>query len=114
MPVCQRLDPTFSGSLVACEEVGILGPHIADSSTDMSVDPVGQHALDDRQYVLGQHLAAGHPLVVGTPAMVIGAIQAGTWEQLLQPAKDRFVPDMHPESDLRLLPIPAEVPLADK
>ena len=80
----------------------------------MSVDPVGQHTLHDRQYVLGQHLPAGHPLVVGTPAVVIGAVQAGAGEQLSQPVKDRLVPDMHLESDLRQLPIPAEVPLADE
>ena len=46
--------------------------------------------------------------------MVIGAVQAGAWEQLSKPVEDRLVPYMHPEGDLRVFPIPAKVPLADK
>jgi hypothetical protein len=46
--------------------------------------------------------------------MVIRAIQAGTWEQSLKPPEDRLVSDVQLEGDLWLLPVPAEVPLANQ
>jgi hypothetical protein len=40
--------------------------------------------------------------------MVIGPVEAGVREARLQPAEEGFVPDVHPEHDVRLPPVSAE------
>ena len=46
--------------------------------------------------------------------MVVGAVEARAGKARLQPAEQRLVADVHAQRDLRLLPVAAEVALADQ
>src|ERR1700691_3359968 len=74
--------------LVAGKVFGIAGPHVTDASAYMGIDLVGQHALNDGQHIFCQRDPPGHPLEVGTTAVVIGPIQAPTWEKAFNPREN--------------------------
>jgi hypothetical protein len=41
--------------------------------------------------------------------VVVRPVEPRAWDALLQPAHQRLVPDVHPQGDLRLAAVPAEV-----
>ena len=80
----------------------------------MGVDLLREQRLHDREHVLDQSGSAGHPLVVVAAPMTVWAIQTRTWEQALEPPEQGLVTDVHPQRDLGVAPVAAEVPLPDQ
>jgi hypothetical protein len=70
--------------------------------------------LEDREDVLRERRPAGHPLIVGAPAVRIWAVEARAWEARYEPPKEGLVACMHPKGDMRLLAIATEMPLAEE
>ena len=70
--------------------------------------------LEDGQNLVDQRHAAGHPLEVGPPAVVVRTVEAAVREALGQPAQERLVPDMHAECDLGLLTVTTKRALTDQ
>src|SRR5205814_6165778 len=68
----------------------------------------------DRKHVLRQDGPASHPLIVVAPRVAVGTIEAGSREDILQPAEDRLVADVHAKRYLGVLTVAPEVSLADE
>jgi hypothetical protein len=67
-----------------------------------------------REDLVDEGTTAGHPLVIVPAGVVVGPVEPGCREARLEPAKDPFVPNMHPQHDLGLATIAAERALADE
>jgi hypothetical protein len=80
----------------------------------VGVDVRRDRVLYGREHVLDQGAAAGHPLVVGTAAVVVRPVDLGPWEALGQPAEQRLVARVHAQRHLRLPSVAAEAALADE
>ena len=99
---------------LAAEEVGVVLAHRTHAPGRVGVDLVGEQRLHDREHVLGQGRSAGHPLVVVAPTMTVRAVQPRTRKQALQPPEQGLVADVHPQRDLGIAPVAAEMPLPDQ
>jgi hypothetical protein len=67
-----------------------------------------------RDHLATEAVAASHPLVVVPAAVVVGAVEPAPRDGRDQPSEEPLVPEVHPQGDLRLAAIPAEVPLPDQ
>jgi len=70
--------------------------------------------LEDRQNGISQKLAAGHPLVVASAAVVVGAVEPAAGKGPIEPAEQLLVIGVHTQRDLRLPAVAAEVPTRDQ
>ena len=73
-----------------------------------------KQALKQRQQVVPEIGAAGHPLVEVSAVVVIRAVQLPSRKGSLQPTEEGFVPDVHFQCHLRLTTVSAEVTFADQ
>lgn len=80
----------------------------------MSIQFRGQVLLQDGEQLLDESPSAGHPLVIRSSGVVIGAVQPAGREVLLQPLKQRLVAGVHAQDNLRLAPVAPERTLADE
>ena len=80
----------------------------------MRIELRSQVRLEDRKDVLDQGPSSRHPLVIGSAAVVVGAVQAAAREAVHQPLEQSFVTGVHAQDDLRLASIAAEGALADE
>jgi hypothetical protein len=55
--------------------------------------------------------APSHPLVVVPAVVVVGTVKLAPRERLFDPVEQGLMLDVHPEGDLGLAPITAEMPL---
>jgi len=76
----------------------------------VEIGPMTRHQGQD---LLAQLGTPGHPLEVATPAVMVGTVQTST-KRIDDPTEELLVPGMHPQRDLRVAPIAAEVTLPDQ
>ena len=88
--------------------------HLHVTAVGLFVQAGIEMAVEERDEEVAEAGAAGHPLVVVTAAVMIGAIQLGARHGFHQPEKERLVVGVHPQRDLGLLPVAAKMPLADE
>ena len=69
-------------------------------------------ALDERDDVLAEIPPSGRPLVVGTAAVVVWAVEGAARIGAPQPLEGLLVADVHPQRHLRLTAVAPEVALA--
>ncbi len=68
--------------------------------------------MQHRQQLITQIRTTRHPLVVATATVLIGTVEAAARKRALHPTEECFVPFVHPQGDLRLTAVSAEVPFA--
>lgn len=88
--------------------------HLLEALGRVGIDLGRQFPLENREQVLDEDAAPGHPLVVGTTTVVVGPVEPRPRKAVDEPAKESFVSDMHTQRDLGLLPVSTERPLSDK
>ncbi len=71
-------------------------------------------ALDERNDLVAQVSAPSRPLVVGTSAVVIRAVEPASRIGPPEPLEGLFVTDVHAERDLGLAAVASEMALADE
>src|ERR1019366_4885277 len=108
-----RLTAGFGPALWAGRGDGVALAHGVEAAAGVVVQPLAVGG-DERDHHLAKVVAAGHPLVVVAPAVVVGAVEPPAWEGSGQPSEQLLVADVHPQGDLRLAPVTAEVSLPDE
>lgn len=96
------------------DEVGVPLAHRPEAARRVRVQIVMKLPLEQRQELADKDRPPRHPLIVGTPAVVIWTVESRARKAGQEPAKERFMADVHSESYLRLLAIAAERALANQ
>ena len=80
----------------------------------MFVDLRHRQGVEQRHELVAQHLTPRHPLVIGTAAVLIGTVQLRGGKQAQHRLEDSHAPSVHPECDMGLLSVSAEMALTDQ
>jgi hypothetical protein len=70
--------------------------------------------VQERHELIAEHRATRHPLVVAATRMVVRTVQPAARHAVHEPLEQRLVVSVHPERDLGLAPVTAEMPLPDQ
>jgi hypothetical protein len=88
--------------------------HSLHALEDMRVHSGLEYRLDSRQQIADEGRASRHPLHPVTAVAVVWPVEGTAWEEALHPAKQRVVPHMHSDDDLRAPSVESEVAFADQ